>query len=226
MPEPLNQSAIEQIHQIVRQLARKQGLDAEEVEEIGAHLEDKLLGYLSGEVRITEGDALLLARAHFGDAAGVAKQLADSDVAGPEAPRRRQIRSIATKTALCTLVFLPIALVLFAQTPDMLPNLFGAGLIILVGLGILEAGVLLAARTNLRSRWQRAVAAAFVIPSLVVLPLASISGMSAFAAHFNSAARAGYGIIVATVLASWTGHCLLFLLLASPLPRTRPKVAI
>lgn len=223
MPEQLNESAIQQIRQIVRQLAGKKGLSPEVAEEIGGHLEDKLLGYLSGEVRITQDDALLLARAHFGDAAGVAQQLTDCTAAtGPEAGRRRKIQSLSTKTALCTLVFLPITLVLFGQPPEKLESFLQAALIVLAGLGVLETGVLLAARTDLQSLWQRAVAAAFVVPSLVVLCLAGLSGLSAFAGSFNSAARGGYGIIAATVFGCWIGHCLLFLLLTAPLPRRSP----
>lgn len=219
MPEQLNESAIQQIRQIVRQLARKKGLSPEEAEEIGGHLEDKLLAYLRGEERITQEDALLLARAHFGDAAGIAQQLADGAAAAPEVQRARKIQSLATKTALCTLVLLPITLVLFGQPPEMPHGFLGAGLIILSGLGILEAGVLLALRTDLRSLWQRTVAAAFVVPSLIVLCVAVLSGLRAFTANFYSTARGGYGIIVATVFACWIGHCLLFFLLTAPLPR-------
>lgn len=219
MPEGLNESAMVQIHEIVRELARKKGLSPEEAEEIGGHLEDKLLGYLSGEVRITQDDALLLTRAHFGDAAGVAQQLADDGTAPrPEARRRRKIKSLATKTALCTLVILPITLVLFGGPPEKLRSFLEAALIILAGLGILEAGVLLAVRTDLRSLWQRAVAAAFMVPSLIVLCLAGLSAVGAFATNLNSTARGCYGIIVATIFVCWIGHCFLFLLLAAPLP--------
>ena len=37
-------------------------------EELYGHLEDKLLAYLSGEEKLTEEDALVLVREHFGNA--------------------------------------------------------------------------------------------------------------------------------------------------------------
>lgn len=219
MPEPIDDLEAAQIRQIVSQLARKKGLSAEEAEEIGGHLEDKLLAYLSGEVRITPADALLLARAHFGDASGVARQVADSaDACAPESRRRKRIRRTAAQTALCTLVLFPMTLLLFGQAPENLRNLTTAVLIIVAGLGVIEAGVLLAVRTDLTSRWQRAVAAGFLMPSMASLSIVLLSGMSVFVANFGSPSRGGYGIIAATVFASLLGHFTILLYLAVPLP--------
>jgi hypothetical protein len=226
MPEQLDESQIEQIRQISGQLARKRGLSADQSEEIVGHLEDKLLGYLNGEVRITPADALLLARAHFGDAAGTAWQLAASNrAAGTQSRRQMKIRSTATRTGICTLVALPIAVVLHGQTLENLHSLLQAMLILMTGLGALELGVLLAARTDVRSPWQRAVAAGLLAPSLAVLSTILISGLSALSGNWSSPTRAGDGMILLIVFASLVGHGILFFLLAAPLRRRSEKSA-
>ena len=73
-------------------------LDAEIQEELFSHVEDKLLGYLQGEVPVSDADALLLARAHFGDPAAIKGLL--GDVHAPEAAmshwRRLAAAAIAT----------------------------------------------------------------------------------------------------------------------------------
>ncbi|MBL7648105.1 MAG: hypothetical protein JNK74_18125 [Candidatus Hydrogenedentes bacterium] len=58
--------------QKARELARKitvaHDLDSEIQEELYGHIEDKLLAYTSGEERVTDEDAFILVREHFGDA--------------------------------------------------------------------------------------------------------------------------------------------------------------
>src|SRR5271170_1985610 len=68
--------SLEKIRALCRDLAARQGLDDEARDELCGHMEDKLMGYLSGEVKITEEDALLLVRSHFGDAEKIARQVA------------------------------------------------------------------------------------------------------------------------------------------------------
>ncbi|MCC6694097.1 MAG: hypothetical protein IT365_00575 [Candidatus Hydrogenedentes bacterium] len=50
----------------VREIGTARGLDEEAQEELYAHLEDKALGYLSGDESLSEADAVVLARKHFG----------------------------------------------------------------------------------------------------------------------------------------------------------------
>ena len=75
MPEELPPSSIEKIRALCRDLAARHRLDDATRDELCGHLEDKLAGYLSGEVRMSEDDALMLVRAHFGDAERVARVL-------------------------------------------------------------------------------------------------------------------------------------------------------
>ena len=50
---------------MAREIGIARGLDEEAQEELYAHLEDKTLGYLSGEESLSETDAVVLARKHF-----------------------------------------------------------------------------------------------------------------------------------------------------------------
>lgn len=75
MPEQPTESSRQKIRSLCRQLADRHRLDEPTRDELCGHLEDKLSAYLSGELRITEEDALHLVRAHFGDAAQIARRL-------------------------------------------------------------------------------------------------------------------------------------------------------
>lgn len=219
MPEQLDEAALEQIRQITQELARQQGLSADDAEEIGGHLEDKLLAYFRGEARITLEDALLLARAHFGDAAGVAKQVSYKRyVPEPSWTRHQAIVKTAIATAISTLIVLPAALLLFGDPPrGSFHPLLIATTIIYAGLGVLESGVVLAARADLKSRSQRLVAGLFIVPALGVLIVALIGGMGAVSAHWDRSTRGGYAMIALVVLACLLGHAMLLLLLSHPI---------
>jgi hypothetical protein len=75
MPELPSDSTLAKIRELCGELSARHGLDNETREELCGHLEDKLSGYLNGEVKITEEDALLLVRAHFGNTEKIAQRL-------------------------------------------------------------------------------------------------------------------------------------------------------
>src|SRR4051794_26230096 len=79
MAEQSTDASLLKIRALCRELASKHRLDDATRDELSAHMEDKLLGYLSGEVKITEADALHLVSVHFGDAARVARDLSRED---------------------------------------------------------------------------------------------------------------------------------------------------
>ena len=70
------EAAVEQIRSLCKELAERRGLSAETRDELCGHMEDKLMGYLKGEERVTVEDALVLVRAHFGDFERVGRELA------------------------------------------------------------------------------------------------------------------------------------------------------
>jgi hypothetical protein len=66
---------IKKIRALCQELAIRQSLNDDARDELCNHLEEKLAGYLSGEVKISEEDALCLVRAHFGDADQIARAI-------------------------------------------------------------------------------------------------------------------------------------------------------
>jgi hypothetical protein len=72
--EPLSEKTVGEIDALAKKISVAHGLDAEIQAELRGHVEDKVRGYVRGEVKVSEADALLLATAHFGEA-GVVKAL-------------------------------------------------------------------------------------------------------------------------------------------------------
>jgi len=62
----LTSEAQEGIERLSYEIAMRRRLDFDGRKEIAGHIEDKVLGYLDGEETLSEDDALLLAREHFG----------------------------------------------------------------------------------------------------------------------------------------------------------------
>ena len=62
----LSPQTVEHIRALCRQISVSHNLDEEIQRELYSHMEDKLLGYLSGAEKVTEDDALILVREHFG----------------------------------------------------------------------------------------------------------------------------------------------------------------
>ncbi len=69
MENRVSQETESRIRALCRQISVAHNLDEEIQTELHAHMEDKLLGYLSGEEKVTEEDAFILVREHFGDPA-------------------------------------------------------------------------------------------------------------------------------------------------------------
>lgn len=57
----------EEIYFLCSQISITNSLDPEVAEELKGHMEDKLLAYMDGEEQLTEQDAFILVREHFGD---------------------------------------------------------------------------------------------------------------------------------------------------------------
>ena len=64
------------MHDLCDDIASAESLSSELHEELYTHIEDKMLGYLNGEEALSEADAYLLAREHFGNRDTVREQLA------------------------------------------------------------------------------------------------------------------------------------------------------
>lgn len=69
-----------QARALCEQISVAHDLDTEIQEELYTHVEDKLLGYLSGEIPVTEDDALILVREHFGDPRTIKSLMQDAHI--------------------------------------------------------------------------------------------------------------------------------------------------
>ncbi len=69
MDEHISTEIEGRIRQLCRQISIAHNLDEEIQRELYSHMEDKLIGYLSGEEKVSEEDAFILVREHFGDPA-------------------------------------------------------------------------------------------------------------------------------------------------------------
>ncbi len=68
MNTPLNNDTQQRARELARTITVAHDLDPEIQEELYGHIEDKLLAYKNGEERITDEDAFILVREHFGNA--------------------------------------------------------------------------------------------------------------------------------------------------------------
>jgi hypothetical protein len=66
MNRPLSQETQSQIRMLSDLIAQRDQLGDDVQEELRGHIEDKVIAYLDGKIALTEDDALLLAREHFG----------------------------------------------------------------------------------------------------------------------------------------------------------------
>ena len=85
MPEEtISPAARDSIRTFCRKITVTYDLDEEIQEELYGHIEDKMLGYLSGEEKLTEDDAFVLVCEHFGDSETVKVLLHEVHVQKPE----------------------------------------------------------------------------------------------------------------------------------------------
>ncbi len=69
--QPLTPDLHKQIDTLCRQISIAHHLDPDLQSELRAHLEDKTRAYLTGQLPLSEADALLLAKSHFGNPAQI-----------------------------------------------------------------------------------------------------------------------------------------------------------
>lgn len=75
MSDSVSNQTRAQIDALCKQIAVAHDLNPEIQGELAGHMEDKLLGYLNGQEPLTEDDAFILVREHFGDPAEIKAQL-------------------------------------------------------------------------------------------------------------------------------------------------------
>lgn len=114
MADSLNSKVQEQMRALCRKISVAHDLDPEIQEELYGHMEDKLHAYLTGEERLTEEDAFLLVREHFGDPAVLKGLLQNVHAHAVHVTLARRIAAVAVVTtgllAAANLLRLPIGL--------------------------------------------------------------------------------------------------------------------
>ncbi|MBN2311677.1 MAG: hypothetical protein JXR94_22050 [Candidatus Hydrogenedentes bacterium] len=80
MDDRVSSETRKQIQALCRKISVAHHLDAEIQEELSGHMEDKLAAYLDGEEALSEQDAFILVREHFGDPAALKGLLQDVHV--------------------------------------------------------------------------------------------------------------------------------------------------
>jgi len=97
MDEKISPETVERIRELCRKISVAHNLDEEIQRELFSHMEDKLLAYLSGEQKLTEEDAFVLVREHFGEPEEVKAMLENVHV---EAVRAGMLRRIGVITVV------------------------------------------------------------------------------------------------------------------------------
>ncbi len=116
MINPISTDIEKKIHHLCDEIASAEDLSEELHTELYTHIEDKVLGYLSGEELLSDEDAFLLAEAHFGDRALVRFQLEDvHPVKGATGFMRRLAVPIMVYLCLITLYSSVFSLLAFAE---------------------------------------------------------------------------------------------------------------
>ena len=100
----LDSALEEKARALCAQITVAHDLDSEIQEELYGHVEDKILGYLSGEIPVTGDDALILVREHFGDAAAIKSLFQDVHAVEATMSQWRRYAAAAVATLGCLLI--------------------------------------------------------------------------------------------------------------------------
>jgi hypothetical protein len=169
------------LRKLAREIGGRRRLNDDVLEELYGHLEDKTLGYLSGEESLSEPDAVLLTREHFGNPGafpelGVKAEPFRSRVS---LPRRLAAVAILTMTAGIAFAALKLAIA-YSLDASAAVGLFDprnlAGIWLILALKV--AAVYLVLRGwNARERQGRRVWYETYAPSALVLMLCGLGAL-------------------------------------------------
>jgi hypothetical protein len=217
-PESLDSKIVEQLNTMCDTYARRKRLSADDRQEVFDHLEDTLHGYLSGQTRVTNEDALLLARARLGDVKGVVAQIAPQQ-SGRVCSQAR--RNIAITTALLTVIVLPLTIMALTPPAGRPSDFVRVLLLFPLCFVPIESGVFLAARTDMQSLWQRVVAFGFIVPGIAVFCLLLMGGRAGVLPNADQLNLIGIALVRGLAIACLAGHGILALMLLAPRKRDR-----
>lgn len=209
MPESMDPSLVEQLNRISVGYARRHRLNDDDRQEVFDHLEDAANGYLTGQTRVTPDDALLIARARLGDVKGIVAQLRSER---PDNARNRARINVAIGTAFLTIFVLPLAMLLVNPPTGGGTELMRALYLLTHCFLLAEAGVFLAARVDMNSRWQRGVSLVLITPAILIFCFMLINTHAQILPTSN-ASFIGATLLRALAIACLAGHGVLALML-------------
>ncbi len=122
MDKKLSHEAGTRIRALCRQISVAHNLDEEIQAELRAHMEDKLLGYISGEERVTEADALILVREHFGDPKYLQRMLRETHGQAVTLNPLQKMGVIAVLTVFSFFLFPPFLMLPFHAITKLIPT--------------------------------------------------------------------------------------------------------
>ena len=102
--QPLDPSLEQQARALCAKITVAHDLDPEIQEELYSHIEDKLLGYLGGDIPLSGDDALLLVREHFGDPGAIKTLLQEVHATEAGLSQGRRLAAAAIATLGCVIV--------------------------------------------------------------------------------------------------------------------------
>ena len=94
----LNPTVAQKARALCRKITVAHALDAEIQEELYGHIEDKLIGYVRGEIPVSEDDAMHLVSEHFGDPATIKSLFRDVHTTEVAVSQGRRLSAAALVT--------------------------------------------------------------------------------------------------------------------------------
>ncbi|MDX9975742.1 MAG: hypothetical protein RBU21_22365 [FCB group bacterium] len=160
MDKPISPATRERIRKLCGQITVAHDLDPEIQEELSGHLEDKLHAYLAGEEALSEEDAYMLTRRHFGDVSALKVLLQNvHDRSVRTGLARRLTAALVVTSVLATVAGLVhkmalVCVALWAVENDRLGSFLDVSTVLRLAIGLVFVSLL----WYVFARWQRKLA--------------------------------------------------------------------
>lgn len=129
MDNPLDSKVMAQVDALCRKISVAEDIDPQIREELRGHMEDKLRAYMAGEETLTEDDALILVKEHFGDPAVLKALLQEVHAQEAAVSLGRRLAAVAVVTlavdVLVKVLLLGVAVACWVAFPKGLPPAAG-----------------------------------------------------------------------------------------------------
>ncbi len=132
MADPLKSDTREEIRALCKKISVAHNLDEEIQEELYGHMEDKLSAYLNGEEAVTEEDAFILVREHFGDPSALKGLLQDVHAFEAQVSLARRLAAAMIVSAGAFVTYLYLTLAAFRFWPALHGN--GGDYVLIAGM--------------------------------------------------------------------------------------------